>query len=393
MSNELIKSDEFSVLPAIHINSRERIEKAKAYTTLQLSAVLLVNLQEVDAVFMEGLLVPVINLRALLVEAKGEIEAARKPFTQRMDAVKKLFTAIEAEFEEQIQKVATVQNKWELEKLNRQRISDQKAEQDLAKKQAKINGELRMRNDINQAFAQLLVTDMQRMTEKYYSKTSAELAEFGQAIKAWNPALYIEDYVTMSKVHCNILHHSLEECTEILKTIAEELYPGLADEYTTKMSEKRDYLVDLIPSRIIELTEGDPVEAAQRIADEKAETLSTVMAVVGEKLELNTMNADTEKLSAHFEVMPSGPVLEKAKGAVVKQKYVATSHKAIAAILQSWVKNSMPKLTIPEIEKKLSFMFTAANDRLNDKKNPERLEAEGLNVIDDVSTRNAKAKA
>jgi hypothetical protein len=53
------------------------------------------------------------------------------------------------------------------------------------------------------------------------------------------------------------------------------------------------------------------------------------------------------------------------------------------ALLQSYIKHNLPALTIEEMNKKFSFVLTAANTRLND---GELLEAKGLEAIEDYST-------
>jgi hypothetical protein len=66
-----------------------------------------------------------------------------------------------------------------------------------------------------------------------------------------------------------------------------------------------------------------------------------------------------------FEVAAATPIAVAAKGLTVKQKYAPTTHAHFTLIMRAWVAKEMALLTPAELDKKLSFMITAANLRLN----------------------------
>jgi hypothetical protein len=93
-----------------------------------------------------------------------------------------------------------------------------------------------------------------------------------------------------------------------------------------------------------------------------------------------TMDALASVASAATRVIPM------ASGTKVKQKYKVTSHKGMVALLSAFVKYDMQNLTVDELNTKFSFVRTACDKRLNQPK-AEIIESEGLEVIEDVSTR------
>jgi hypothetical protein len=58
-------------------------------------------------------------------------------------------------------------------------------------------------------------------------------------------------------------------------------------------------------------------------------------------------------------------------------------------MLQSFVKHDLATMTLEEVQKKLGFVRTACEGRLN---RGETIEAEGLKVEDDYSTRTRKTQ-
>jgi hypothetical protein len=132
-------------------------------------------------------------------------------------------------------------------------------------------------------------------------------------------------------------------------------------------------------------------EATQRIEAERQQVAASVKAEVEERKDAIEQTAQIDQVNAAFDVASKAtPATEIAKGTVVKQKYQAKSHKGHVAIIQWWVANCMNLMTLEELQTKLSFMRTAADKSLNEGKG--RIEADGLEVVEDYSTRTTRSR-
>jgi hypothetical protein len=152
------------------------------------------------------------------------------------------------------------------------------------------------------------------------------------------------------------------------------IYPVLALEWTELFTAKKIELIDSMPSRIKMLDRGVVAEIIAPVLQPVAETVKANNAAV----------AGSAIIETYF-AAPIEPVAARAKGSTKKQIYVLKSHKDFGTILQSWLANDMPGLTLDELNKKLGFMVTAANKRLNDK-NPIVLD--GIETMDEIKTKN-----
>jgi hypothetical protein len=377
-------------LPSLYAGNLATVTGAKAYTAKVLEAVKAVDILTVDPIVMEALIAPVGELRAFLSEAKVEVEEGRKPHTQKMDAIKSLFTGIEKEFDGLDLEAQQEQIKWEKEKRRRKVVADAEAAKAIAKEQEAVKVKSDVTNAINRRFATALISVITGMSTTYYTKTTDDLTAYGEALKGWTPEL--EDEVYQAEIvpgYSRTVGQYLtgDEQLNLYTTTMLSLRAGLNDEWTSRITTERDRLIDLIPSRITEMKAGDTKVAEARIAAEAAALVADVSSTVVSKADVTDLEASTANLEAVLtHSAPATGSLAAGKGSKVKQKYVLTNHAAFVAILQSWVKSDMALLTIDELNKKLSFMVTAANDKLN---KGTVLQATGLTVEEDLKVRRA----
>jgi hypothetical protein len=409
MSNEIVMTDEMKLdlyrgeltphslagvdLPGIYAQSRLRLENAKSYTDLQFAAVDLVDIKTVDADFMEGLMFPIRELRSLLAEAGTEVEAERKPSTTKADAIKSLFTAIEKGFKDLGIRCSALENKWETEKFERARLAEIKKNSELLKANERALLVQRFTNGINRALASQIVEDVAKARAAYYSKTADELAEFGQALNQWAPELTDADltaFTAPEMISRAALQHKPEEVKEILDSVVSSIWPAVKAEYKVALEAEITTLVTFVPTQIDALRAGEGVTVAEveqstaAFAEAKSQELQDKELAAEATAEVDGMNAAFD-IAANTSVYV-GP----SKGTRVKKKYQVDSHKGMAAIIQQWVAREMPLMSVTELEKRLSFMVTAANVRLN---KDERIEASGLKIVDDISTVRRKTSA
>lgn len=369
-------------LPTLYEGNLATITGAKAYTAEILAPVKAVDIKTVDAVEMETLMVPVSELRAFLAEAKTEVEDGRKPHTQKMDAIKSLFTTVEKDFDKLDLEAQQQQIAWETEKRRRKKVADDKAALAIAKEQEAAKIRQDVTNAINRNFSTALIAEITQMSATYYTKSSDDLTVYGEALKEWEPELASDGYATMSPsrgYHPGNL--SAAEVDAIYTTTFDGMFATLAAEWTARVTAERDRLVDLIPSRLTEIATGNTAAAAARQAVDAVNLKAEVLATVDAKTEAVELQTTTANLSATFAHSAATPALTATKGTRVKQKYVLTLPAAFVPIIQSWVKNDMGLLSVEELAKKLSFMITAANAKLNA---GTTLTAEGLSTVEDV---------
>jgi hypothetical protein len=374
----------FIHLPTLYAGNLLTVEGAKKYTAGILEPVKSVDIQKVEALEMESLMEPVAELRMFLAEAKKEVEDGRKPHTQKMDAIKSLFTAVEKDFDKLDHEAQTHQIAWETEKRRRAKVAADAAALSIAKEQEAATIRLHITNAINRNFSTALINEITEMSATYYNKSSDDLPAYGEALKGWEPALDADTYnhsiaVLSSPIHSAL--HDGEERMKIFLSVTGDLYSTLSTEWAARVTAERDRLVDMIPSRLTEIAAGNTAAAEARQAVDLANVQAAVASDTAAKTEAVELKATTAVLEAAFSHSAATPALTKTKGARTKQKYVLTLPAAFVPIIQSWVKNDMALLSVEELTKKLSFMITAANERLN---KGTTLTADGLSVVEDI---------
>lgn len=368
---------------AVYEKSVEIAAKAKVYTGLQLSLVEKVDMDTVDVAFMETALVPVVGLRTLLNTRFKEMEDARKPVTRVLDELKGYMMEPEKSIADDIVRVAGIQDKWEIQKSKRARDAKKKADDEILIAKAKVLRRSELTSAINKEFGIKLTTKVNAMIDAFHAKKADELPAFGKQLSGWVPA-YVQrpDHDTVVSVAAG------EKYADILVAIQEETFPACRTEWVTRLQTEKNKLIDLIPSRIAELTTEKPEVILQREMNFKQEAQQEIAEDAISKAETLAVETSTGILVTNF-ALPDLSDIKKAKGSVTTDQYVALNHKGIVDIIQFYVKNFLNTLTLEEATTKLSFMFTAANKELND---GTRIESTGLSVIEVIKTRNQRAK-
>lgn len=335
------------------------------------------------------------NLAVKLDDSVKICNDRRSPYTRFLDRITKACTAIENTL---TSKKADV--KWHRDSIAKEKVRRMAAEQErqaavLAKKHEAIELAAKMTSAMNAAFATAVGEVLNRMVNKYYGSTIEELDDYLLKLAKYTPVFDQATYDKLKPAMVTAAHHSQEECIAIASQVAAEKFGSYQAEWVSKLTAERDRLIELIPSRkdeLVRMVNDAKIaqEAKERQETEQRERDERLAAEARDKEQATAVNADAEKLNAQFDVAASAtPVRSLAKGTQVKRKYNPTTHAAFVALIQSWVKNDMPGMSLDELAKKLSFTLTAANKRLND---GEVLEAKGLEVEEDFSTRASRSK-
>jgi hypothetical protein len=245
---------------------------------------------------------------------------------------------------------------------------------------------------INKNLASQISAVIKAMNDKFNSQTAAELEAYVKdKLTPYTPVL---TDVCWSMIQKNgdgtAKHHTADEVSGIYQSVSDEYEPASKEEYTKKITAERDRLIELVPSRISELQdiEKDATlaqAALDRIKQEESERNARQQAEADEKQVALESKIAIDQMNNVFDAEATSETVSQAKGTQVKKKYVPNLPASWIPIIQSWVKNDLPICTPDEVAKKLSFMLTSANKRLN---SGEVLT--GVTVEDDYSTRSSK---
>lgn len=337
------------------------------------------DLTKADAAAVEAILKPVRELRVKLEATEKKINTERKPHTQKMDEVGGKLIENEKTVAAQKERTKKAEDTWQLEILRREKAAVKDAADKLAVTQATITRKASIATAINAQFGSDLTSRIVDMHKKFYSFADpAALTAWIGAMKSWVP-LY--NPLTLT----NAIQGDAAEIQEVKN----QLVPGFLKEYDQRCTHERNNLVDMLAGRIEQLKAGAGSAEVVVDVDKFSEVVTSAVADMNQSVSDDAQKASINASfdSAAVPVVVSGG----GKGKVVKKKYKADSMEALQAIMQSWVQNNMRLHSIEELNKKLSFMRTAADVRLNE--GSPVLEAKGLSVVDDISTRSARPVA
>lgn len=376
----LIDNDQFGnlvKLPSVLRTNQERATKAGMVVNAKINEVAKIDLTTIDASRMEEHDGELAELYARLNKSLELMEGDRKPHTQFMDMVKSLFTKEESTIKNLKDQVKGIRDNWQAEKARRARIAQEELDRKIAEEQESI----RVR------------------AEKFTRYTQSMLREIGRRIELLSNGFYAQGLTTID-AYARQLRDMVPMLngTEYDKIIGEvtplsaELYNQLSSEFMGKLHAERNRLLDLVESRKVELIRisqdaAAAEEARLRIEKENEERAAALVQEQQEREQVINDTAQAEATNATFDAhMEATPVVGISKGTVVKKKYVVHSHAGMVALLQSFIKHNLGLMTIDEMNKKFSFIITAANARLSE----ETIEAKGLEVVEDYSTRSTR---
>lgn len=361
-------------LPKLAEAHKLSADNAKLTTDKYLAPWSKINIMTITVEDAEKIIAPIRTLRTKLAGTSKKIYDERSPHTKKMDAIGSVLIKNENSVKDDEARCKKVEDNWQLEIIRRNKVAADVAAAALTLKTAEINRKAQIATLINTKFGQDLTDKVVDMHKKFYSFTSPdELAVWLGKMKAWTP-IYLG-------VNTNHIEGDAKEIAETL----ESLSAGFKIEWVNRLVAERDGLIDLRAGRILQLDSGKATEVVVDV-DKFADS---VMSFVEQ---LNTSVKDDaikDSVNASFD-SAAIPIASSPVGKRVKKKYKADTMEALQTIMQSWVQYNMKLLSIEELNKKLSFMRTAADVRLND--GSPVLEAKGLSVVDDVSTRTAKTK-
>jgi hypothetical protein len=398
-SNALsINTQILSNLPDTLVANSSLADRAVAKVRADLGALTPGDITTVKVELMESNDAQLAGLQSKLKEAYNLMNERRSPFTRLFTEITSKFTAEEKKVVEIGNEVKALRDSWQREKARRNSIEQEKQAKELEKKQALIDAKTYIAKCIIDKFSTHAVAAIRRMHEKFYAQGAKELEAYAAALGKWSPVLDAPTWDSFTQLIANSKPQLItpEQHAELLREVCADQRPKLEKEWIESMTRERDGLIEMVASRKMELERiaGDAEAKRQtdeRIAQEAAEREAQAKRDAEDKAQALEQAASVDSLNASFDVAAqSTPVVGMAKGTVVKKKYQPKSHKAHVAIIQWWVKERMSSMTLEELQTKLSFMRTAADKALNE---GTIIEADGLEVVEDYSTRSSRKTA
>lgn len=363
------KFGELVKLPTLYKENLASVVKAEAFTDQLMKPFNSLDMATVEVEIMESALAPLRLLRAKLDTTEKAINVGRKPHTTYLNSLISLFTGLEARVKAKFTLIKNGEDAWQTELLRRDKAKVAADAKIVKEAQDKVNAIAAVTKQLNGRFIAALALTISNMTKKFYAQTADTLPAFVNSIKQWEPSFNMQAIVVDISGQADHIAQAILDSKDIF-----------ASEFIARCKKERDNLVDLKVGRIEQL------KVSPEFTPEARVDLSGLSEQMNEAVEAG---AAKDRLDASFQVTPGVLVVSAGgKGKTVKKKYVVETPEAMQAIMQSWATFSMPLLSMEELNKTLSFMRTAASARLNEGHPP--LEAKGLTVVDDISTRTTK---
>jgi hypothetical protein len=359
-TSNLMKFDELKSLPDILTANETSLMKAKAAIQPLIDTWAGIDLASADAEETEELDKQLADAQYKISQTIPMLENRRKPGTRILNEIVKKFTGVENDAKLLADAIGDARNAWQAEKARRHAAEESAREAELKAKQDEIEKTAAQQELLHKGQTQLINSTVERMITKYNSLPADGLDAYCDAIGKLN----LETY---------------------------SIQIGIDEKYLTlfmaAMKDNITALVEQKESRKAELW-SNALGAAARVAREAAERKEAQELAEREAAFMAKQQAEALKLEASFTTMAQ-PIEtpELSKGTVVKRKYVVKTHGGHIAIIRWWTQNIMPSMSVEDLNKKLSFMRTAADKALAQ---GDTLEAPGLEVVQDYSTRSTK---
>lgn len=318
-------------------------------------------------------------------DSANEQQKRRMLFTRKFDEIKKGFTSSEKIIREAIEKLDNFIIGWNEEKLKRQREEQEK----IAKQQEKAHRLIEAKTRIAEHYLTLILRysteEINKLETSFYQKNETELKEWADKFKNWDASGLKNRWFNMFKEN-SYPDIRFEEEKKIELDYVNENLEGFVDEKINQFKEKLQELITFVPSRIEQLKtqneeekkkEAEKLKAKQEAekADQEAKQKAALAAAEQE-----------EKIANAVESIDAVPQTELSKGASVKLKYYPKDHSELLKMINWYLQNEYTNEDFEKLNKRLSFMRTAADSQLN----KEGLVIDGVTYKEEIKKRRTK---
>ncbi|MBW7838428.1 MAG: hypothetical protein H3C36_02065 [Chitinophagaceae bacterium] len=361
----------------------ERAKQAMEGELINLPA----NLKELDVITGDEIET---RINALRVKANASLKLnkdRRMQYTRRFDELKSSFIEFEKIIEVSAGKLTEWANAWNSEKHRRREEEKKAQEARMAKQNALIEFEHYIRQELNARLDAIISSTRDQMRKKFYSLTLENIDQAKTELETLCNRSFEENFLFQPAAHPLL---EISEMNNIHLNVRNEFSAEASKMLSKAIQDEISVLSDSVPGRKQELIriqndEAERLKVEQRIAQEDAERKAQAQREAEERKAQNEAEKNAAKMDVAFENAAIGPATQLSSGTQVKLKYDVQTHKQMLLIIQWWVSNSLPLLTVDEMNKKLSFMRTAANSALN-----KGEVIDGVPTAEDVRTRAIK---
>lgn len=360
-------------IPGILDKNKSSVLNASVVVNAMIAHIATYDIKNIDQTVFDAEMEKAAQLHAKLSTTLKAMEEKRKPYTQFFDDVRTMFTTEEGKLKLLIDKIKSPRNAWEKEKFERNK--SEKAAQDklIADKQKLIEDEAGALLNLKKSFIETVRAVLEKMHKAFAEKTNADLPAYGKVLQGYTPNL--EKAWPMVVSYAKALYPYDDALFD--RVVAHEK-PKLFSEYIKTVTEVKTSLIDSIPAR---LAASD--DEKKKHDQEDIMNLNNFTDAAFKNAEVNVQaEVEGKKIDAVLDVsVNASPVIKSTKGASKKKEYVIKTMADMTRILQSYLANDLPQLSVEEARKKFSFAVTAANKRLN-----EDITIDGIEVTDLFNT-------
>lgn len=183
---------------------------------------------------------------------KGEMESARKPITQIMDEVKKLFIAqekkIDAKDSNSIASILqTKRNEYAKQVAEEERKRREEAEKRAQKEREAVQLRTDAQSNLDKYFGDYLFLQKQKLSQLFNNITLEDFAKQSEALKNFSEDYPVAHYEAFNS-GLFARHHTKEEISSIVAQVCSDKFKGFSASYQSDMQEMKRGLIDRLPS-------------------------------------------------------------------------------------------------------------------------------------------------
>lgn len=300
----------------------------------------------------------------------NKINEARKPVTQIIAEVSKLFTSLEAELDDKKPdtvpyKVQSMLNAYAQEQLRRKQEQEALAKAKLEKDHALIEVRAEIENKLNHFFFEKMRRELTQLNNYWSGITLESFEEITTVILNINSELTEADFIHFNFNTFN-KHVDKADITLLIKEVLTNKLPEYSQTFSESYDLRKQEIIDCFSSKYDELQEiaklalkdQEEAERLQKIAKErevKAQEATERQA----QTTLNQMNTQVEvnkstaKMDTLFDVTASitAPSIKAKAVTEVEVKNIA----GWMAIVSFWFEKEAINLSMDQMEKKFGF--------------------------------------
>lgn len=327
----------------------------------------------------EGQVQTVINK---IKDAANDSQKNRMQYTRKFDEIKKSFTTTEAAIRKELEKLEGFVIGWNAEKLRRQRLEDDKIKKQQAEKQKLVQ----LRHDIKSYYLTLIIKynaeQMEQFEKSYFSKNEEQLKEWAEKFKSFNSKALRKKWMDMFEKN-----GYPEELEPVEQEIEAEIFKNeivrCIDEKLNEVAMKVKELVLFVPSRIEKLKSLDENAKAEEAKKLKEKQDAERLAAEQKQKDEAEAQLTEERTAAAIESIDLEASTELTKGTSVKLKYSPNNHTELLKVINWYLLNAYKEEDFETLNKRLSFMRTAADRTLNN----DGEVIDGVPTIEDIRKR------